>query len=152
MNGLYDTYMFHFICPSDIITLEPRGKQQIIKTTTICSWQGRISYPLYMIHHPFIYLYFAWVRNENLTFTQSLRGAIALVLGCIILAYLCLNLYDELIRKYHSTHFLSAKVHHYLVNTNFFFSNLDTNLSINFCHITANTIVIAKHINFTVII
>ena len=48
-----------------------------------------------MVHYPFIYLYYAWVKNESLTFVQSLPGALALVIGNILLAYLCLKLYDE---------------------------------------------------------
>ena len=41
-------------------------------TTRVCKFLGDISYPLYMVHYPFIYLYYAWVKNENLTFTESL--------------------------------------------------------------------------------
>ena len=53
-----------------------------------------------MVHYPFIYLCYAWVKNENLTFEQSLPGAAALVAGSVILAYLCLKLYDEPVRRF----------------------------------------------------
>jgi peptidoglycan/LPS O-acetylase OafA/YrhL len=61
---------------------------------------------LYMVHYPFIYLYYAWVKNQNLTFAQSFPGALALVVGSVILAYLCLKLYDEPIRKLLAKRFL----------------------------------------------
>ena len=53
-----------------------------------------------MVHYPFIYLYYAWVKNENLTFAQSLPGALALIFGCIALAYVSLKLFDEPVRRY----------------------------------------------------
>ena len=75
-------------------------------TTRVCKFLGDISYPLYMVHYPFIYLYYAWVKNENLTFTESLPGALALVAGSVILAYLCLKLYDEPVRRFLTDRFL----------------------------------------------
>ena len=68
--------------------------------TRTCSFLGQISYPLYMVHYPFIYLYFAWVKNNELTFIQSLPGALGVVFGSILLAYACLKLYDIPVRKY----------------------------------------------------
>lgn len=59
-----------------------------------------------MVHYPFIYLYYVWVKNENLTFTESLPGALALVAGSVILAYLCLKLYDEPVRRFLTDRFL----------------------------------------------
>ena len=46
------------------------------------------------------------VKNENLTFTESLPGALALVAGSVILAYLCLKLYDEPVRRFLTDRFL----------------------------------------------
>ncbi len=64
------------------------------------SFPAGLLFPLYMVHYPFIYLYYAWVKNENLTFIQSLPGAVALVAGSVVLAYLCLKLYDEPVRRF----------------------------------------------------
>lgn len=105
MNGIYDTLCFAFLFPL-IVYLGASGKTTDKTTTRICKFLGDISYPLYMVHYPFIYLYYAWVKNENLTFVQSLPGAVALVIGSILLAYLCLKLYDEPVRKYLSKHLL----------------------------------------------
>lgn len=99
MNGLYDSVCVIFIFPL-LVYLGASGKTTNKLTTRICKFLGDISYPLYMVHYPFIYLYFAWVKNENLSFEESLPGALALVAGSIILAYLCLRLYDEPVRKY----------------------------------------------------
>ncbi len=98
MNGLYDTLCFAFAFPL-IVYIGASGTIKNKITTRICKFLGDISYPLYMVHYPFIYLYYAWVKNENLTFVKSLPGAIALFFGTIILAYLCLKFYDEPVRK-----------------------------------------------------
>jgi peptidoglycan/LPS O-acetylase OafA/YrhL len=99
MNGLYDTLCFAVIFPL-LVYFGASGKTTDEVTTQICKFLGDISYPLYMVHYPFIYWYYAWVKNQNLTFAQSLPGASALVVGSVLLAYLCLKLYDEPVRKF----------------------------------------------------
>lgn len=108
MNGLYDTLCFAVFFPL-IVFLGASGKTTDKYTVRICKFLGDISYPLYMVHYPFIYLYYAWVKNENLTFGESLPGAIALVIGSILLAYGCLKLYDEPVRRYLTRRFLRKK-------------------------------------------
>jgi len=99
MNGLYDTLCFAVAFPL-LVYLGASGKTTGKVTAGVCKFLGDISYPLYMVHYPFIYLYYAWVKNEHLTFAQSFPGAAALVVGCVILAYLSLKLYDEPVRRF----------------------------------------------------
>lgn len=108
MNGLYDTFCCIVVFPL-LVYMGASGKTTDRFTTRICKFLGDISYPLYMVHYPFIYLYYAWVKNENLTFVQSLPGAAALVLGSVLLAYLCLKLYDEPVRRTLTKYFLRVK-------------------------------------------
>lgn len=99
LNGLYDTICAVIIFPL-LVYIGASGKTENKFTTRVCKFLGDISYPLYMVHYPFIYLYYAWVKNENLTFAQSLPGALALIFGCIALAYVSLKLFDEPVRRY----------------------------------------------------
>ncbi|MDU1905695.1 MAG: acyltransferase [Dysgonomonas sp.] len=108
MNGIYDTLCCVLFFPL-LVYLGASGKSTDKYTTRICKFLGDISYPLYMVHYPFIYLYFAWVKNENLTFEQSLPGAAAVVIGSIVLAYICLKFYDIPVRKYLTDRFLKLK-------------------------------------------
>lgn len=108
MNGLYDTICFAVVFPL-IVFLGASGKTTDQVTTRICKFLGDISYPLYMVHYPFIYLYYAWVKNDQLTFIQSLPGALALFFGSIALAYVCLKLYDEPVRNFLTKHFLRIR-------------------------------------------
>lgn len=107
MNGLYDTLCCVLVFPL-LVVLGASGKGGSF-TNKLSKFLGDISYPLYMVHYPFIYLYYAWVKNENLSFEQSLPGAAAVVIGSIVLAYSCLNLYDIPVRKYLTQRFLKSK-------------------------------------------
>lgn len=108
MNGIYDIVCVVLLFPL-IVWLGASGKITDRVTTRICTFLGDISYPLYMVHYPFIYLYYAWVKNENLTFAESLPGALALIVGSVLLAYLCLKLYDEPVRKFLTKCFLHKR-------------------------------------------
>jgi peptidoglycan/LPS O-acetylase OafA/YrhL len=107
MNGLYDTLCVVIIFPL-LVCLGASGKINGRMNVSVCKFLGDISYPLYMVHYPFIYLYYAWVKNEKLTFIQSFPGALVLVVGSLVLAYLCLKLYDEPVRKSLTKRFLRA--------------------------------------------
>lgn len=107
LNGLYDTVCFVVFFPL-LVYLGASGKATDKVTTALCKFLGAISYPLYMVHYPFIYLYYAWVKNESLTFVQSLPGALAVVLGSMILAYLCLKFYDIPVRRFLTNKFLKS--------------------------------------------
>lgn len=108
MNGIYDTSCCVIVFPL-LVYLGASGKTTNNITVRICKWLGDISYPLYMVHYPFIYLYYAWVKNNKLTFEQSLPGAISLVLGSVVVAYLCLKVYDEPVRKLLSKRLLQVR-------------------------------------------
>lgn len=105
MNGVYDALCAVVLFPL-IVWIGASGKTTDRMTSRICKFLGDISYPLYMVHYPFIYLYYAWVKNENLTFGQSLPGAAALVAGSVALAWLCLRFYDEPVRRFLSKRLL----------------------------------------------
>lgn len=109
MNGIYDTLCCIVIFPM-LVYLGAAGKITNKYTSRLCKFLGDISYPLYMVHYPFIYIYYAWVKNNNLTFTESLPGAAATVVGSIVLAYVALKFYDVPVRKWLSERFLKRKI------------------------------------------
>ena len=69
-------------------------------TTKICKFLGDISYPLYIVHYPVMYLFYSWlIDNELYTLGETWQVVILVMVINIALAYACLKLYDEPVRK-----------------------------------------------------
>ena len=98
-NGIYDALCVLLVFPL-VVWLGASGQTTDALSTRVCNFLGDISYPLYIVHYPFIYTYYAWVKNNNLAFSQTIPQALALVFGCIALAWLCLKFYDMPVRRW----------------------------------------------------
>lgn len=107
-NGIYDAIVTILIFPF-LVYLGASGKTTDKFTTRLCKFMGDISYPLYMVHYPFMYLFYSWVWKNELTFAETWHVAVILVVGNIILAYLALKLYDIPVRKYLTKKFMTKK-------------------------------------------
>ena len=108
INGIYDSVCAILLFPL-LVYWGASGKTTDKWTLKICKFFGDISYPVYIVHYPFMYLFYAWVWNNDLTFGQVWPVVLLLFFGNILLAYLCLKLYDEPIRRWLSKRFLSKK-------------------------------------------
>ena len=108
MNGIFDAACAILLFPA-IVWIAASGQTTDAATTRICRFLGDISYPLYVVHYPFIYLYYAWVKNNGLSFGESFWGAAAVVAGSVVLAWLCLRFYDEPVRRWLSRRFLGGR-------------------------------------------
>ena len=84
------------------------GKVTGKRSVGICKFLGDISYPVYITHYPLIYTYTAWACNNNATITEGLRYMILTFVGAFVLAYACLKLYDEPVRKWLTNRFLKG--------------------------------------------
>ncbi len=93
-----------------LVWLGASGTTTDKKSTQICKFLGDISYPAYVIHYPFMYLFYAWlIKNQLFTLEQTWQVALCVYAWNILLAYLCLKFYDEPVRKYLARRFLSKK-------------------------------------------
>jgi peptidoglycan/LPS O-acetylase OafA/YrhL len=66
----------------------------------LCQFSGDISYPIYILHYPFIYIYTAWVAEIKPPPSAIFPVAVGLLLFLIALAYAALKLFDEPVRKW----------------------------------------------------
>ncbi|WP_239494992.1 acyltransferase family protein [Pedobacter yulinensis] len=67
----------------------------------ICRFLGDISYPLYLVHYPLVYLYVAWISNNNgISVAGAWPFALLILAGSIALGYTALKWYDEPVRKW----------------------------------------------------
>lgn len=108
-NGIYEAFCIIVAFPI-LLWIGASGTTTDLKSTRICKFLGDISYPVYVIHYPIMYLFYAWLIEKQLfTFAQTWQVALGVYALSILIAYLCLKLYDEPIRKYLAKRFLSKK-------------------------------------------
>ena len=99
-NGLYDSVCILIIFPL-LLWIGASGKATDNKTARVCKFLGDISYPVYVVHYPFMYLFYAWLwSGEKIPFAEAWPIALAVYFGSILLAYICLKWYDEPLRKW----------------------------------------------------
>ena len=108
-NGLFEAVCILFIFPV-LVWLGASGKTTDKRSTQICKFSGDISFPLYAVHYPVMYLFYSWlIENKHYTFGEIWPMAIVVYFGSILLAYLCLKWYDEPVRKWLTRKFLPKK-------------------------------------------
>ena len=98
-NGVYDMLCVALCFPL-VVYMGVSGRADGPFTKRLVKFLGDISYPLYIVHYPFIYLYIAWVKNHQLPFSQSWYMALALFAGTILLAWVVLKIYDMPVRRW----------------------------------------------------
>lgn len=100
LNGVFEMVCIVVIFPM-LVCLGASGQTTDKRSTRICKFLGDISYPLYAIHYPLMYLFYAWlIENKLYTLGETWPMAVLVYFGSIVLAYLCLKLYDEPVRKW----------------------------------------------------
>lgn len=100
LNGVFEMACIVVIFPL-LVCLGASGQTTDKRSTRICKFLGDISYPLYAIHYPLMYLFYAWlIENKLYTLGETWPMAALVYFGSIVLAYLCLKLYDEPVRKW----------------------------------------------------
>lgn len=100
MNGLYDSLTIIFVFPI-IVYLGASGTVEGKTESKVCKFLGDISYPIYITHYPFIYIYTGWVSNHRgVTFSQALPYAVLMFVTAVVVAYASLKLYDEPVRAW----------------------------------------------------
>ena len=106
MNGLYDSLTIVFVFPF-IVFLGASGEVKGKIMNKICKFFGDISYPIYIIHYPLIYIYTAWVVDNKPSVSQAWLGGTVLFAASVTIAYASLKLYDIPVRKWLTHRFLS---------------------------------------------
>ncbi|MEJ0080867.1 MAG: acyltransferase family protein [Puia sp.] len=70
-----------------LIVAAGAGGQVSGRWAKICSFSGAISYPLYITHYPFIYIYTAWIATKKPAPATIIPVAIGLFVLFILLAW-----------------------------------------------------------------
>ncbi|MDE5896164.1 MAG: acyltransferase [Muribaculum intestinale] len=105
-NGVYDIICTLLIFPT-IVYIGACGTTSDIFSSKVCEFLGAISYPVYIIHYPVMYMFYAWVWNNGITFADAWPVCMALFVVIILEAWIAMKWYDAPVRRY-----LSRKLLH----------------------------------------
>lgn len=97
-NGIYEAGCIIICFP--IIVSAGAGGEINGRWLKLCNFSGAISYPIYILHYPFIYIYTAWVAVKHPQPKEIIPVACFLFVFFIALAYTALKFYDEPIRNW----------------------------------------------------
>lgn len=105
-NAAYELLCIMAIFPI-IVCIAASGHTTDQLSKRVCYWLGDLSYPLYAIHYPVMYVFYAWlIRNENYHFSEVVPQALLTIGVSILIALLCLKAYDMPVRKWLSRKFI----------------------------------------------
>lgn len=103
-NAVYDLVCTVVVFPL-IVYLGASGTTTDRQSGRICEFLGAISYPVYIIHYPFMYLMYAWAWKNGYGVDRVWPVAAVIIVTVIVLAWMSLKYYDEPVRRW-----LSAKL------------------------------------------
>ena len=98
LNAVYDTVCTIVVFPA-IVWLGACGTTTDATSTRICDFLGRISYPVYIVHYPVMYLFYAWVWAGGRTFAEVWPVCAALFVLIIAMAWCAMRFYDTPVRR-----------------------------------------------------
>lgn len=100
LNGVFEAVCIIAVFPL-VVWYAASGKNTDGTSMHICRFLGDISYPLYIVHYPIMYAFYMWlIKTRQYTLHETWPVALAAVTASIILAWLCLKLYDMPVRKW----------------------------------------------------
>jgi peptidoglycan/LPS O-acetylase OafA/YrhL len=101
LNSLYEFVCIALIFPA-LVWLGACGSSSASGFTQKANrFLGELSYQLYIVHYPLMYIFYAWlIKNDIYTLSGCWPTAILVTASSIALAYLCLKFYDEPVRRW----------------------------------------------------
>lgn len=100
INCLYEVACVLLVFPA-VVWIGASGEATDDFSAGICKFLGGISYPLYAVHYPTMYLFYAYIGFPQTWRTpeECWPWMAAHVAGNLVLAYAALKLYDEPVRR-----------------------------------------------------
>ena len=100
VNSLYEVICIAAVFPF-IVWLGACGKSENKITSRINRFLGEISYPLYIVHYPIMYIFYKWlIENQKYTLGETFGASMLVIVSSVLLAYACLKLYDIPVRRW----------------------------------------------------
>ena len=106
LNSLYELMCIVLVFPL-IVWLGASGSMSGNISSRVCKFLGDLSYPLYIVHYPVMYLFYSWLIENKLYSLGETWQVVLLVFSVnITLAFTCLKLWDEPVRRWLTKRFI----------------------------------------------
>lgn len=100
INGLYELACIALAFPC-VLLAGASSRPSFAWSAALCRVLGRLSYPLYAVHYPVMYLFYAWLLGTGVREWADAWPAVLLVVtASLLLAWLSSALWDEPIRRF----------------------------------------------------
>lgn len=99
MNGLYDSLSIIFLFPL-IVYIGASGEVKGAFMSKACNFLGSISYPVYIVHYPLIYIYTSWVIDNKVPMSAGWLNGLLVLASSLAIGYFSLKYYDIPVRKW----------------------------------------------------
>lgn len=100
VNGIFESSCILVVFPL-LVWLGASGVTTDRVSTRVCRFLGNLSYPLYIVHYPLMYIFYAWlIRTRQYTLAETWPQALLVYAGSVLLAWLCLKFYDVPVRRF----------------------------------------------------
>lgn len=100
LNGAFEFLCILVFFPT-IIWLGASGATSHKISTGTCNFLGAISYPLYVVHYPVMYLFYQWLIKEQIFALDECWPVVLCVMGTsVLLAWITLKFWETPVRKW----------------------------------------------------
>jgi peptidoglycan/LPS O-acetylase OafA/YrhL len=98
LNGLYEAGCVIVLFPL-IVAIGAGDRAADGPSVRLARFFGALSYPLYITHYALIYIFTGWAVDRKIPAPQGAVMGIGVFIATVVIAYACLKLYDEPVRR-----------------------------------------------------
>ena len=100
LNGVFEIVCIAVIFPA-IVWYAASGSTTDRFSTKACDFLGNLSYPLYMVHYPVMYLFYKWlIDTRQYSFGETWQVALTVYAASLLLAWVCMKFFDIPVRRW----------------------------------------------------
>jgi peptidoglycan/LPS O-acetylase OafA/YrhL len=99
INGIYESAVIILVFPLIVYT-GASGEVKSRFASRLCKFLGDISYPVYLVNYPIIYIYLGWVADTKYPFAEVWPVGLLVFAVTILVSWLLMKYADEPIRRW----------------------------------------------------
>jgi peptidoglycan/LPS O-acetylase OafA/YrhL len=99
MNGIYEMLVILFVFPL-VVYMGASGKVTGRFSSKLCKFLGDVSYPVYLVNYPLVYIYLGWISDTHYTIGEVWYVAAGVFVATIALSWLLMRYCELPIRNW----------------------------------------------------